>query len=166
MPRTVRSPYSLRSLRRMWDSNPRNRLGFGGLVNRWFKPLTQSSNIFSVSAETKGISLLQSSIGCHDFSFFKIVGNLFESLCNMLPAYYFVSAFAVLKRRRKDSNLRRGLALTSLAVRRFRPLSHVSIFTPTRLRVRTSSPTSFQSDEVSSQHTSSTQPRLRIFPLY
>ena len=32
--------------RRMWDSNPRDRLGSGGLVNRCLQPLGQSSNIF------------------------------------------------------------------------------------------------------------------------
>jgi len=31
----------------MWDSNPRNHLWFGGLVNRCLQPLGQSSNIFT-----------------------------------------------------------------------------------------------------------------------
>lgn len=64
----------------------------------------------------------------------KISGNLFESFRTLAKysrkkLHVFVFLFLIL-RRRKDSNLRGLLDPTSLAVRRFRPLSHVSKIHP------------------------------------
>ena len=53
--------------RRMWDSNSRGALPPGGLVNRWFKPLTQSSLSFRLGLVPLPLTSLLRNIVNHYF---------------------------------------------------------------------------------------------------